>query len=705
MKRLLFLLLLTSSLAHGQRYFYSRATIGGSSSYQQISATDVPDLSSYYIPVGSLGSNGNATTFNGTGWDIGGIQSANITILGNSKSLTWGTSGSKLTTIDFNSSSTQTYTSGSSILLIGTSIGLNASGGGQIGINGDATNPGKLRIFTSQNDGLKSTLFTVGPQLNDITYTLPLTSTDGVLRNVSNALSWGSVSVANGGTGLTSLGSALQQLRVNSGATALEYFTPLSNPLTTDYDIPYWLSGAYARLAKGSNGQFLTTQSGALSWANSILLPDVTTGTGTTAGFNLQANNLTTGNGVDFSSSSVSSGNVLNVTASGTAAASSTKVAIRGTASGANATGSQRTFGVLGNNTSTGSGTNIGLAGFASGGSTNVGLLIGSGQLLQESTQGFASSITAQSVQNNSNEVFNLTTSGVPTWNLYNTSGTKTGDFIVSLGGGTNPNLAIRNGGATTRYNLNHDPANDVFAIYENTIANTKVAIGGTATPSATLEVIGRGTTTGVAFKVGNSAQATRLSIADDGTTGFQGPLVNFGNGTSAASVRILEPSGSGTNYSAFTVAAQSGDITYTLPTALPSVTSALTTTSGGTMSTIALSEGTYTPTLTNVTNISASTAYVTGYYRVGSNVTVYGKIDLTPTAAASTATEIAISLPVTSNLAAEQDLGGAAESDIISGGSARIKADATNDRASVVFKAGTTSASSYSFTFSYQVK
>lgn len=36
----------------------------------------------------------------------------------------------------------------------------------------------------------------------------------------------GTLPVVNGGTGLSALGTALQQLRVNAGATALEYFTP-----------------------------------------------------------------------------------------------------------------------------------------------------------------------------------------------------------------------------------------------------------------------------------------------------------------------------------------------------------------------------------------------------------------------------------------------------------------------------------------------
>lgn len=43
----------------------------------------------------------------------------------------------------------------------------------------------------------------------------------------------GTLPVTRGGTGLASLGSALQQLRVNAGATALEYFTPSATVQTS----------------------------------------------------------------------------------------------------------------------------------------------------------------------------------------------------------------------------------------------------------------------------------------------------------------------------------------------------------------------------------------------------------------------------------------------------------------------------------------
>lgn len=42
------------------------------------------------------------------------------------------------------------------------------------------------------------------------------------------AQTYGTLGIGGGGTGLSALGTALQQLRVNAGATALEYFTPVS---------------------------------------------------------------------------------------------------------------------------------------------------------------------------------------------------------------------------------------------------------------------------------------------------------------------------------------------------------------------------------------------------------------------------------------------------------------------------------------------
>jgi hypothetical protein len=110
---------------------------------------------------------------------------------------------------------------------------------------------------------------------------------------------------------------------------------------------------------------------------------------------------------------------------------------------------------------------------------------------------------------------------------------------------------------------------------------------------------------------------------------------------------------------------------------------------------------GTWTPTLTNVSNLDSSTAFQCQYSRIGGTVTGSGKVTLDPTAAA--ATEIGISLPVASNFGADEDAAGVAYSQTNAQGGA-ISADTANDRMALKFLAiGTASVTLY-FTFSYQV-
>jgi hypothetical protein len=114
---------------------------------------------------------------------------------------------------------------------------------------------------------------------------------------------------------------------------------------------------------------------------------------------------------------------------------------------------------------------------------------------------------------------------------------------------------------------------------------------------------------------------------------------------------------------------------------------------------------GTYTPTLTNTTNIAASTAHVCQYMRVGNVVTVSGRLTIDPTATA-TASELGISLPIASAFAEIRQCGGtgaifSTTNEVSSGG---IAADVTNDRAQFRFASGGTASREYSFTFTYLV-
>lgn len=116
---------------------------------------------------------------------------------------------------------------------------------------------------------------------------------------------------------------------------------------------------------------------------------------------------------------------------------------------------------------------------------------------------------------------------------------------------------------------------------------------------------------------------------------------------------------------------------------------------------TVTLASTTYSPSLTNTTNVAASTAFTANYTRVGNVVTVGGAINIDPTATGNTV--IGISIPVASNFTAQVDLGGVGSS--ATGEVGSIVADSTNDRATFQFTASNTANHTFSFMFMYIVK
>jgi len=68
----------------------------------------------------------------------------------------------------------------------------------------------------------------------------------------------------------------------------------------------------------------------------------------------------------------------------------------------------------------------------------------------------------------------------------------------------------------------------------------------------------------------------------------------------------------------------------------------------------------TYTPTLTNTTNIGASTPYTTFYTQVGDWIHVWGEVDIDATAA-TTITEMQMTLPIATALSSSYELAGTA--------------------------------------------
>lgn len=99
-----------------------------------------------------------------------------------------------------------------------------------------------------------------------------ITGTLSDQTDLQNALNAKQATIA-GATGIASLGTGLQMIRVNSGATALEYFSPLSNPSSVTYDINYWNAGtqAFNALSLGSSGFLLGNVGGALAYSDPTL--------------------------------------------------------------------------------------------------------------------------------------------------------------------------------------------------------------------------------------------------------------------------------------------------------------------------------------------------------------------------------------------------------------------------------------------------
>lgn len=97
----------------------------------------------------------------------------------------------------------------------------------------------------------------------------------------------------------------------------------------------------------------------------------------------------------------------------------------------------------------------------------------------------------------------------------------------------------------------------------------------------------------------------------------------------------------------------------------------------GGTPLTI-ISTGAYTPTLTNTTNVAASTPLNTRYVRIGNVVMVSGLVLIDPTLCAETNTVMGMTIPIASNFTDTLEAVGTASS---VSESAKIYSDATNDR------------------------
>lgn len=204
------------------------ATVVGDNSHNHDASTITTNIVSSVEGVSNDG--GNIDLVAGTGIGISGDDGANTITITNTGDTD--ASNDLTTSTSFSGDVTGTYDN----LQLGTGV----VGSVEIATNGVAD------ADFRQSAGLS----VVGRSTNTAGDVADITAgTDGhVLRRSGTTLGFGQVSltagvtgtlpIANGGTGLSSLGTANQLLRVNAGATALEYFTPA------------YLSSAYYQLLR-----------------------------------------------------------------------------------------------------------------------------------------------------------------------------------------------------------------------------------------------------------------------------------------------------------------------------------------------------------------------------------------------------------------------------------------------------------------------
>lgn len=124
----------------------------------------------------------------------------------------------------------------------------------------------------------------------------------------------------------------------------------------------------------------------------------------------------------------------------------------------------------------------------------------------------------------------------------------------------------------------------------------------------------------------------------------------------------------------------------------------------GGTVATVTyLSSGTYTPTITNSVNVTASTPRQAQWFRVGNVITVALTVDVQATTTA-TITDMGISLPVATDITNAWNLAGTGAASELNE-VASVQGDAANDRATAAWVVQTASNHSVYFHFTYLVQ
>lgn len=121
----------------------------------------------------------------------------------------------------------------------------------------------------------------------------------------------------------------------------------------------------------------------------------------------------------------------------------------------------------------------------------------------------------------------------------------------------------------------------------------------------------------------------------------------------------------------------------------------------------LVIHSGTYTPTITGITNHAASTSAVCQYARVDDVVTVSGVIQHDPTAGAAAVTEFRITLPIASTFSTATQCAGAGvryDTGLPITDRVAIYGDTTNNEARFFYMSGNAANATLAFTFTYLI-
>ena len=310
-------------------------------------------------------------------------------------------------------------------------------------------------------------------------------------------------------------------------------------------------------------------------------------------------------------------------------------------------------------------------------------LLIGEKRLDASAVKGLSTYITGIESKRTDLTPYLKSATALTTY-LSLTGGTLTGDLTLSSAA---PKLSLTNGGGAilklewgATGIIGTETDNNLSLVSNNITRLTLDTTGGLTVAAMTTAGFIKNSAVGL-LSGGNS-----IDISADTNLSATTPIVLTGDALSHADTAVTP----GT-YPKVTVD-QKGHITAGSTSITMSEMSDLPT----------IASGVYTPTLTNVTNLDSSATHPCKYIRIGSIVTVTGMIDVDPTTT-GVVCQIAITLPIASNLGSYEDLQGVA-TNYTPTETGMFYGDITNDRADLYFLANSTANHSISFTFTYKI-